>query len=183
MREPIIPQLAEREFLIWEAAQAAKFELHHGFVVAFAGGTLDHDQISRNVCVEFERLFPAPCRVFGTDVKVRVTSDLYYYADAGVVCDDVTGGTTLIERPHIVAEVLSPSTRAYDLIEKRAAYRSLATLRAYVIVHTAFRRVEVDERGLGGVWNTQTYDVGEAFVNGRVTALDAIYARSSLEER
>ena len=181
MREPIIPQLVEREFLSWEAAQEAKFELHRGFVMAFAGGTVDHDTITFNVRTALDRLFPAPCRSFGSDVKVRVAADTFYYADAGIVCEAVAGDATVIERARIVAEVLSRSTRSYDLVEKRAAYRSLASLAAYVIVHSDARRVEVDSRGNGGVWRTETYDVGDAFIEGRVLALDVIYARSSLE--
>ena len=46
LKEPVIPQLAAREFLVWEAAQGEKFELHRGFVMAFAGGTVDHDTIA-----------------------------------------------------------------------------------------------------------------------------------------
>jgi Uma2 family endonuclease len=181
MREPIIPQLAEREFLSWEAAQDGKFELHRGFVMAFADGTVDHDTIALNLRSALHRLFPAPCRTFGADVKLRVASDTFYYADAGVVCEAVPGDATVIERARIVAEVLSRSTRSYDLVEKRAAYRAMASLAAYMVIHADMRRVEVDVRGQGGSWRTETYDVGEAFVAGRVITLDVIYARSSLK--
>jgi Uma2 family endonuclease len=180
MREPIVPQLAEREFLSWEATQDGKFELHRGFVMAFAGGTVDHDTIAFNLRTALDRLFPPPCRTFGADVKVRVAADTLYYADAGVVCQAVPGDATVIEGARIVAEVLSRSTRSYDLVEKRAAYRAMASLTAYIVVHTDMRRVEVDERGQGGSWRTETYDLGEGFVDGRAIALDAIYARSSL---
>ncbi|MGP6156900.1 MAG: Uma2 family endonuclease [Vulcanimicrobiaceae bacterium] len=182
MREPIIPQLAEREFLSWEAAQDGKFELHRGFVMAFAGGTIDHDTIAFNLRACLDRLFPAPCRTFGADVKVRVSADTFSYADAGVVREAVAGDATVIERARIVAEVLSRSTRSYDLIEKRAAYRSMPSLTAYVVVQAEMRRVEVDVRAQDGSWRTETYDDGEAFVEGRVIPLDAIYARSSLED-
>jgi Uma2 family endonuclease len=182
MREPILPQLSEHEFLSWEAAQEGKFELHRGFVMAFAGGTVDHDTIAFNLRGALDRLFPAPCRTFGSDVKVRVGPETLYYADAGVVCEPVPGDATVIERPRIVAEVLSRSTRAYDLVEKRAAYRTIPSLTAYVLVHTDLRRVEVDVRARDPSWRTETYDVGEAFVDGRSLPLDFVYVRSSLEK-
>ncbi len=182
MREPIVPQLAEREFLIWEAAQSLKFELHRGFVMAFAGGTVDHDTIAFNVRAALDRLFLPPCRTFGADVKLRVASDTFYYADAGVVCEPVAGDAMVIERARIVAEVLSRSTRSSDLVEKRAAYRGMAPLAGYVVVHVEMRRVEVDVRRPDGSWRTETYDEDEAFVDGRAITLDAIYARSSLEK-
>ena len=183
MREPIIPQLAEREFLSWETTQEAKFELHRGFVMAFAGGTVDHDTIAFNVRAALDRLFPQPCRSFGSDVKVRVAPDTFYYADAGVVCEAVAGDATVIEQARIVAEVLSRNTRAYDLVEKRAAYRGLPSLVAYVVIHADMRRIEVDMRGNGGSWRTETYDVGDAFIDGRALALDVVYARSSLQDQ
>lgn len=181
MKEPIIPQLREGEFLSWESAQDGKFELHRGFVMAFAGGTVDHDTIAFNVRGALDRLFRSPCRTFGADVKIRVAADTFYYADAGVICEAVSGDATVIERARIVAEVLSRSTRSYDLVEKRAAYRAMASLVAYMVVHADMQRVEVDVRAQDASWRTETYDVGEAFVDGRALALDAIYDRSSLQ--
>jgi Uma2 family endonuclease len=180
MREPIIPQFDERQFLNWEAGQEAKFELHRGFVMAFAGGTVDHDTISFNLRAALDRLFPAPCRTFGSDVKVRIAEDTFYYSDAGVVCEEVAGDATIVDGARIVCEVLSRSTRAYDLVEKRAAYRASKTIVAYVIVHTEMRRVEVDARGRNGVWRTETVDDGAALIEGRSLSLADIYARTSV---
>jgi hypothetical protein len=148
--------------------------------MAFAGGTVDHDTIAFNLRASLDRLFPAPCRTFGSDVNLRVASDTFYYADTGVVCEAVPAEAAVIEGARIVAEVLSRSTRSYDLVEKRAAHRAMASLAAYVIVYTEMRRVEVDVRAPDGTWKTETYDIGEAFIDGRPISLDAIYARSSL---
>lgn len=130
MREPITPQMTADEFLRWAEPQEDKFELHHGFAIAFAGGTLDHDGISYNLRRIFERLYRPPCKTFGFDVRVRVADAVYYYCDAGVVCEPVAGSASVIDRPRVVAEVLSRATRAYDLVEKRAAYRALPQLEA-----------------------------------------------------
>jgi Uma2 family endonuclease len=180
MREPVLPQLNADEYLHWEARQPEKFELHHGFVMAFAGGTLDHDRIGLNLRIAFDRLFPEPCRSFGADVKVRVSASTFYYADAGIVCGDVELQASIVNAPRVVAEVLSPSTHAYDLVEKRAAYRGLSSLEFYVIVHTTIRRIEVDARGADGAWSTTVADQGDAYLGGRVLPLEDVYARSSL---
>lgn len=145
---------------MWESRQRDRFKLHHGFVVAFAGGTLDHDRIGLNLRMAFDRLFMSPCRSFGTDVKVRADVATFYYPDAGVVCEELPGNTSTIEAPRIVTEVLSPSTRTYDLIEKRAAYRKLTSVQAYVIVHTSLQHVEVDLRDAGDRWCTSTFERG-----------------------
>ncbi len=176
-----MPQLDAEEFLHWEARQDAKFELHDGFIVAFAGGTLDHDQISFALRLALDRLFPAPCRTFGSDVKIRVAEATFYYADAGVICEDTAPDASTIGAPRLVAEVLSPSTRAYDLIEKRAAYRAMPSVDWYIIVHTSLRRIEVDARGGAAGWATEVFDEGDAYIGDRVLRIGEIYARSSLD--
>jgi Uma2 family endonuclease len=182
MPQPIIPQLDADEYLRWEARQPSKFELHHGFAVAFAGGSIDHDCIAFNVRTALNRLFPAPCRSFGADVKVRVAADVFFYADAGVVCVEVDPRANFVDAPRVVAEVLSPSTRAYDIVEKRAAYRGLPSLQWYLIVHADIRRVEVDYRGLGGAWSTIVVDDDDvAMLGDRLLMLDDVYARSLLD--
>jgi Uma2 family endonuclease len=180
MPGPVLPQLNGDDYLRWEARQPAKFELHEGFVMAFAGGTIDHGRIALNLQVAFDRLFPAPCQAFGSDVKIRVSASTFYYADAGTICVDVDPHATVIEAPRVVGEVLSPSTRAYDFVEKRAAYRSLPSLEFYVVVPTSLRRIEVDARGADRAWSTAVADHGEAYLGGRALSLDEIYARSSL---
>jgi Uma2 family endonuclease len=180
MREPVVPQLDAEEFLRWEARQDAKFELHDGFVLSFAGGSADHDRISFNLRTILEALYPAPCRSFGTDLKIRVGKSSFYYCDAGVVCSDLSPKATFVETPCVVGEVLSPSTRAYDIVEKRSNYRSMPSIEHYIIVHAELRRVEVDSRKSDGTWSTTCYDDGMAYLGGREISLDAIYARSSL---
>lgn len=181
MREPVIPQLNADEFLRWDARQSSKFELHHGFVLAFAGGSIDHDRIGFNIRTALERLFPSPCRTFGADVKLKVGPTTFFYCDAGVIRVDSAPSATFVESPHVVVEVLSPSTRAYDLVEKRAAYRCLTSLQWYLIAHTDARRIEIDARTRDGAWETNVFDDARADLGGRALALDEAYARSSLE--
>jgi Uma2 family endonuclease len=181
MHDPVLPELDAEEYLRWEARQPTKFELHHGFVVAFAGGSVDHDRIAFNVRSALERLFGPPCRSFGPDIKVRVSAAGFFYADAGVVCSDVDPQATYIDTPRIVVEALSPSTRAYDLVDKRAAYRSIPSLTCFVVVHTAMRRIEVDTRSADGKWSTVVVDEGDACLGDCLLPLEEVYARSSLE--
>jgi Uma2 family endonuclease len=180
MKEPVVLQLIGPEYLSWEARQERKFELHRGFVLAFAGGTIDHDTIAFNVRSAFDRLFPE-CRTFGSGVKIRVAEDTYYYPDVSLVCEPVAGEATFLETATVIVEVLSRGTRAYDVVEKRASYRGMPGLKAYAIVHTDVRRVELDMRAPGGTWSTETIDDGDVHVHGKVLSLDTIYARSSLE--
>ncbi len=175
MKFPILPEFTAEEYLRWEEARAEKYELHNGFIVGFAGGTLGHDRIAYAVRTAFERAF-APCVTFGSDVKIQVSLNSYFYPDVTVVCDDVDLWATAVTSPTVVAEVLSPSTQGYDRIYKRGAYRALPSLEAFLIVHVEMRRIEVDARDDSGVWKTHPYDGGDtALVHGKTFAVDDIY--------
>ena len=176
VRQPIVPEFTGEEFLRWESARPEKYELHYGFVVSFAGGTLRHNAIALAMRDIFKNKLSS-CATFALDVKTRIEDNAYYYPDVVVVCGEVDVDTDVIEAPTIVAEVLSPSTQAYDRIDKRNAYRKLPSLRALVIVHTETRRIEVDDRGgIGGAWRTTCYDDEmHAYVDSIVFPLDEIY--------
>ncbi len=176
MHHPILTQCTQDEYLRREESRTEKSELHHGFAVAFAGGTILHDQLASRVRTILASLFPEPCLVFGSDVKVKVSADMFLYPDVGVICEPVDFASVYVELPRIVVEVLSPSTRGYDVIEKRAAYRSLPSLEAYLIVHYDIRRIEVDVRGFGGTWRTMLYhEHDDVLLGDRGTPVAAFY--------
>lgn len=181
MRQPILPQLDGPSYLLWEQSQPERYELHHGFIYAFAGGTIIHDRLAFNMRVALESRLSPPCRTTGSDVKVRISRDAYYYPDVTVTCEPISGDETILEQPRIVVEVLSPHTRGHDLVAKRTDYRSSPSIVAYVIIHSDTRKIEVDHRGSSETWETETFDDKEAIVDGERFLLDAIYAGTPLE--
>ena len=64
-------QYTEHDYLRWENARSEKFELHHGFVVAFAGGTIEHNQIALRMRDILKVLFAEPRLVFTSEIKVK----------------------------------------------------------------------------------------------------------------
>ena len=54
--------------------------------------------------------------------------------------------------PKLIVEVLSPGTRGYDQRDKFVLYRTLASLREYVLIDPTNRQVEVFTWKDGGVW-------------------------------
>src|SRR5207237_2511641 len=83
---------------------------------------------------------------YTSDMRVRVNpTGMYTYPDVSVVCgephfDDQQLDT--LTNPHVIIEVLSPSTEAYDRGEKFAHYRRLLSLTDYVLVAQDKMRVE-----------------------------------------
>src|SRR5438045_2897778 len=80
----------EKEYLALEAVAETKHELVAGQILAMAGAELDHNQICTNVKPALAAaLGQRPCRVVGSDqrVKVEATAE-YFYPDVVVVCGE-----------------------------------------------------------------------------------------------
>lgn len=160
----IIPHslLTVEEYLEMEETATVRHEYVGGMVYAMVGATKRHNRIALNIA---SRLLAAgrggPCRVYSSDVKLRV-EDVFYYPDVMVACgpEDEEEDPSIEEAPCLVVEVASPSTESIDHREKMLAYRKIPTLQAYLIVAQNERRGERYWRGEDGEWH-QGEVVGE----------------------
>lgn len=141
------------EYLALEQMNPVRHEFCDGEVWAMAGGSPAHAAIAINIAsVLREQLRGRPCRVFGSDLRIRVlATGLATYPDVSVVCDQLEldpgdpSGHTVVN-PVLLVEVLSPSTEAYDRGEKLAHYKRIPSLREVVLVAQDERRLELWRR-------------------------------------
>jgi Uma2 family endonuclease len=102
------------------------------------------------------RLKKRPCAVGSSALRFRVSPDgLYTYSDVLVICGEpkfADDQDDTLVNPALIAEVLSPSTEAYDRGFKSAQYRIVESLQEYALVSQAEPRVEVFRRQPGGHW-------------------------------
>ncbi len=134
------------EFLAWDATQTTKREFVRGDVFAMAGGEDRNATVALNLAIALrQHLRGSPCRVYGSDVKLRVeAADCFFYPDLMVTCSATDLGDRLIKRePVLVVEVLSASTAAYDRGDKFAAYRQLPMLQEYLLVDVQAQRCDL----------------------------------------
>jgi Uma2 family endonuclease len=124
-------RLTADEFLTWEIEQPERWELVDGECFAMAGGTDIHNTISLNLAFALRAVFDGRrCGVFMSDMKLKIADDeTVFYPDVMVSCDEADRGRRQWkEAPVLIAEVLSPSTEAYDRGRKFAAYRHIPSL-------------------------------------------------------
>src|SRR5436190_24273450 len=122
-----------------------------------SGASLEHTRINTNITVELGlQLRGTPCQIFAIDLRTKVTpTGLYTYPDITAVCgepqcEDEHGDTLL--NPILIIEVLSTSTEYYDRGKKFAHYRTLTTLKEYVLVSQYECRVEKFTLTENGIW-------------------------------
>ena len=149
-------RMSAAEFLAWDESQQIKHEFVHGEVFAMAGGEDRNVTVAGNLYIALRpHLRGSPCRVYGSDVKLRVeAADCYFYPDLMVTCSALDAADRLIKRePVLVVEVLSPSTAAYDRGGKFAAYRQLPSLAEYLLVDVDAQRCDLfRKRPEDGLW-------------------------------
>ena len=143
------------EFLAWEADQPERWEFFDGEAFMMAGGSDVHNLVSGNTYMTLRNaLRGTSCTVFMSDVRLRLaaTDDLFY-PDVFVTCADADRERRQVkEEPVLIAEVLSPSTEAYDRGGKFAAYRRFPGLKTVLFLSQDRAHVECYSRTAEGDW-------------------------------
>jgi Uma2 family endonuclease len=140
-----------------------RYEYIDGHVTMMAGGTLDHATISLNIASTLRGLLRgSSCRVFSSDARVRLSATRYVIPDVTVSCDGRDRGRVdVIQYPHLVVEVLSPTTEDYNRGRKFTYYRECPTIQEYVMVNTEYQAVEVCRRARNDLWSFLVSRSGE----------------------
>src|SRR6476646_9554528 len=135
------------QYLLREREAEYKSEYINGQIIAMAGASVEHNTITANFVRAIGNNFAGrPCRVFSSDMRVKVaTTGLYAYPDVVALCGDLQfddDKRDTLTNPTVLIEVLSTSTEGYDRGEKFVHYRRLASLQEYVLVAQDKVRVE-----------------------------------------
>jgi len=151
-----------------------KLEYFNGEIYVMAGGSAGHNRISRNVLRLFDAaLAGSSCEAFGSDMRVSTPSGLYTYPDASIICGPKVSDTSeTISNPIVIVEVLSDSTRNYDRGEKFDLYRSIGTLRHYLLIEQAFQQIEHRRLQADGSWSTETADSASPILRLKDVGID-----------
>jgi len=163
-----------------------KYEYSDGWVYAMAGGTADHSTVALNLTHDlFDALGDGLCRVYNSDMAVRLAPTEYRFPDASVTCDARdSGSVTEIVFPRLLVEVLSDSTEREDRTTKARLYRGCPTVEEYAFITTRFRAVEVYRRA-GELWTAEIYLPGDTAVLSTIGVripVNALYRRSAVPE-
>ncbi len=147
--------MTPEEYLEGEKYSDVKHEYVAGHLYAMVDASEQHNLIALGIAAALRaHLRGGPCRVFMSDMKVRV-GDVFYYPDVLVSCDDADREPYYKTRPVLLIEVLSPSTESRDTVEKRVAYQSLESLQEYVLVGEDKPEVRIYRRS-GDGWDLET---------------------------
>lgn len=177
------------DYVAVELASPTKHEFFDGEIYAMAGGSEEHSALAAEVLrVLGNAIGERPCRVHTSDLRIYVEAvGLATFPDGSVICGPLVqhgpspSATAL--NPSVLLEVTRDSSEEYDTTTKLEHYRTIPTLREYVIVSHRERRVTLHRRAEDGPWITRV-----AIAGGRVVVeslgcelvVDEIYRASSI---
>jgi Uma2 family endonuclease len=164
------------DYVALELESPTKHEFLDGEIYAMAGGSEEHSALAAEVIrVLGNAVQDKPCRAHTSDLRIYVEAPgLATFPDGSVICGPIEQHGPSPEatavNPRVLLEVTSDSSEAYDTGEKLEYYRTIPSLREYVIVHHRERRITVHQRDQQDRWSSRTAVSGGVV---RVPSLDA----------
>jgi len=158
-------KISEEAYLEGELISKVKHEYINGSVYAMAGVSRNHNRISNNIIRELGNDLKqkhTPCEVFSADMKIKISEEntSFFYPDVLITCaSDDNESEYYVNSSVIIVEVLSKSTRKYDLTTKKLYYFNLATLEEYVVIEQDICEVEVFRKS--DDWRSTSYFLGD----------------------
>jgi Uma2 family endonuclease len=149
----VAQRLSVAEYLERDRASDLRHEFLDGETTEMTGGSANHSRLQVNLARILDlSLLSRPAVVYSNDMRVQCPSGLVAYPDLSVVEGEprfASDRRDVLLNPTVLFEVLSPTTEARDRGEKFEHYRSIPSLREYVLVAQHRPAVEVFVRRPG----------------------------------
>jgi Uma2 family endonuclease len=155
--------ISPEEYLTAERKSLEKHEYFDGEIFQMAGASDEHNTIGGNAYASLHfQLKKRPCKAYQSDMRVHIQkTGLYTYPAIAVVCGKSEflpdGQFDTLINPILIIEVLSVSTEGYDKGVKFDNYRSLESLREYVLISQNTKRVIRYTKQANGSWNLMDF--------------------------
>lgn len=150
-------KLTPAEYLEFERKSEERHEYFDGEIFAMSGAKRRHHVVAWNIGGELrQKLKGKNCEAYPSDMRVFIPeTGLYTYPDLVVVCGEPKFQDNVFDtllNPILLIEVLSESTESYDRGKKFQHYRSIKSLREYVLVSQDEARIEKYLKQGDGFW-------------------------------
>jgi Uma2 family endonuclease len=155
-----IPVHSVEAYFRLEETSECKHEFYQGKLFEMPGAPVLHNNICLKLfLVLYHLLKERGFQVNVENVKVKIENEeIYVYPDVLVTKEQVqTMKEYVVYQPVLIAEVLSDSTRKYDLTDKFILYQKITSLNYYLAIEPEKKVVFFFEKNEEGEWTAKTY--------------------------
>ncbi len=162
-------------YLWLEARSESKNEYFYGHMYGLAGGSDNHSALAVAATVIFSQLLKSKrCYVRNSELLIETpNSNAAFYPDLSIHCNQKPTGTSRSAKsPTLIVEILSPSTRNYDLTTKRKEYFRIPSLRHYLLIDSETVAASLYSREESQIWPKEPLHFSSPSDSIPLTALD-----------
>ena len=160
-------QMTLEEYLEFDYNAEGRYEYFDGEVIEMGGGSPEHSLLSNRIGRLLGNILdPKGCSVYNSEVLIKVPTMLpYRYGDVSALCGkpiyEDLGNQRLLVNPILIVEVLSTSTESYDRGEKFTKYKSIKSLKEYLLVSQKLKHITLYTKHNERFWFQSEYFEGE----------------------
>lgn len=152
------------EFFAWNEHQEEKCELVGGVPTPkrvpvavmlpgqtaptmMTGASRRHNKVNSNLARLFgNQLHGGPCSACVNDAAVKTAEDQIRFPDLVIDCGTRMDGGYIFDHPKLLAEILSPATRTFDLAGKLTECWRIETIRSVMVIDPDHLRLQLHTR-------------------------------------
>lgn len=144
-------------YLAFEEKSEVRHEYYLENLIEMSGTTYKHNDLVFYLAAFFRfNLQKNEYRISSEQVKLYIASEnIFFYPDIMVALPEEQAYYST--KPVLIAEVLSESTRKFDMVDKFIQYQKLDTLQYYLLVEPEKYLVIVYKKTTDNDWQSDTY--------------------------
>lgn len=147
--------LTEEDYFLFEERSEIRHELINGNLYEMSGVSIFHNDIVMQLIVLFNQILNKKnFRIAFESYKFKTPDKNFLYPDVMIFENDPAKYYT--ENPILIIEVLSPSTRKYNLVDKFIQYQKAETLQYYLCIEPE-KKVVIFYFKTEEDWMTETF--------------------------
>lgn len=171
------------EYAEIEKSSEERLEFFEGNIWSMAGASINHETIISNLDFALRTQFKGTkCRVLLSNTRIDVPIyPPYRYPDLSALCGEIKVknllGLEILLNPMLIVEVLSDSTKSFDLNEKFTYYKSIESFTEYLLIdqykpHIVLFTKQSEEVWLHREFNALTDKVFLSSLNCEISVAD-----------
>ncbi len=190
MAFPAVSYITPDDYLEIEVRSLEKHEYFEGRIYDMAGASFDHNFIVANLMRKIGNYLEGKdCEILVADLRVTTPEfDSFMYPDLTILCEELQckeNGFDTLTNPTAIIEVMSPSTKGYDMAFKFHYYKQIPSLKEYILVDSTRKFIQINKRKNETTWEEPIYieDANSSFVIESIgfdLPLNEVYRKTSL---